>query len=118
MTAWQSPFPERAVISSSGNASLGSAHTHGLIPGASFINEFPAHLSDAWSPKISHDDTLMAFVSGEQQRDDYVYVPNFHPLKNATSSILRREEPTLSGIQASGFCFCRLSGRKVDVSDL
>ena len=40
-------------------------------------NEFPAHLSDAWSPKISHDDTLMAFVSGEQQRDDYVYVTEF-----------------------------------------
>ena len=38
---------------------------------------FSAHLSDAWSPKISHDDTLMAFVSGEQQRDDYVYVTEF-----------------------------------------
>jgi len=38
---------------------------------------FPPHLDDTWNPALSHDEQWMAFVSGEQRKDDSVYVVGF-----------------------------------------
>ena len=38
---------------------------------------FPPHLDDIWNPALSHDEKWMAFVSGEQRKDDAVYVVGF-----------------------------------------
>jgi serine/threonine protein kinase len=38
---------------------------------------FPPHLDDMWNPTLSHDERWMAFVSGEQRKDDAVYVVGF-----------------------------------------
>ncbi|MDG1892621.1 MAG: protein kinase [Verrucomicrobiota bacterium] len=38
---------------------------------------FPEEFDDVWNPKLSHDDRWMAFVSGEQRRDDQIYITNF-----------------------------------------
>jgi len=38
---------------------------------------FSSHLDDVWNPALSHDNQWMAFVSGEQRKDDSVYVVGF-----------------------------------------